>query len=263
VDESGAASFDFSGTAEQHPSSFNAPPAVVQASVLYVLRLLVGEDVPLNEGLLEPVTLVLPRGCLLNPAFDEDPGRCPAVVAGNTEVSQRVVQVLLKALKLSAGSQGTMNNVLLGNESFGYYETVCGGAGATERADGASGVHTHMTNTRITDPEILESRYPVRLEKFALRRGSGGRGRQCGGDGVVREYRFLQALSLSLVTQSRGRNTPFGVEGGRPGAAGRQRLLRRDGSVETLLPVAAAEVRVGDRLRLETPGGGGWGAPTA
>lgn len=259
ISEMGEAIFDFSGTGAQHPASFNAPPAVVQAAVLYVLRLLVGGDVPLGEGLLRLVELRLPEGSLVNPHFAPDPAYCPAVVAGNTEVSQRLVQVLLKALKLSAGSQATMNNVLFGDEAFGYYETVCGGAGATASAAGASGVHSHMTNTRITDPEVLESRCPVRLEKFALRRGSGGKGRYAGGDGIVREYRFLRPLSLSLLTQSRAGNAPFGLQGGRPGLPGRQRLLRRDGKVESLLAVAAAEVRPGDRLRLETPGGGGYG----
>ncbi|MGC4045462.1 MAG: hydantoinase B/oxoprolinase family protein [Armatimonas sp.] len=259
IAKTGEAIFDFTGTGAQHPASFNAPPAVVQAAVLYVLRLLVGSDVPLGEGLLRLVELRLPEGSLVNPHFAPDPAKCPAVVAGNTEVSQRLVQVLLKALGLSAGSQATMNNVLFGDEAFGYYETVCGGAGATATAPGASGVHTHMTNTRITDPEVLENRCPVRLEKFALRRGSGGKGKHQGGDGVVREYRFLRPLSLSLLTQSRAGNAPFGLNGGRPGQPGRQRLLRRDGGVEELLAVAAAEVRMGDRLRLETPGGGGYG----
>ncbi len=261
IDPSGGAHFDFTGTAPQHPSSFNAPPAVAYAAVLYVLRLLVGIDVPLSEGLLRAATLHLPEGSLVNPIFSPDPAQCPAVVAGNTEVSQRIVQALLKALNLSAGSQGTMNNVLFGDATFGYYETVCGGAGATPTAPGASGVHTHLTNTRLTDPEVLETRIPVRLEKFGLRRGSGGKGQHPGGDGVIREYRFLRALSLSLLTQSRAGNPPFGARGGHSGKPGRQRLLRRDGDIEDLLAIAATEVRAGDRLRLETPGGGGWGEP--
>ncbi len=261
IDSSGRAHFDFTGTAPQHPSSFNAPPAVAYAAVLYVLRLLVGLDVPLSEGLLRAATLHLPEGSLMNPIFSPDPAQCPAVVAGNTEVSQRIVQALLKALNLSAGSQGTMNNVLFGDDTFGYYETVCGGAGATPTAPGASGVHTHLTNTRLTDPEVLETRIPVRLEKFGLRRGSGGKGQHPGGDGVIREYRFLRALSLSLLTQSRAGNPPFGAHGGHSGKPGRQRLLRRDGDIEDLLAIAATEVRAGDRLRLETPGGGGWGEP--
>lgn len=261
---------DFTGTAGVHPGNLNAPPAVTRSAVLYVLRLLLGKerpesrDLPLNEGLLEPVELVIPGG-MLNPPFPDDPADAPAVVGGNVETSQRVVEVLLEALGLVAGSQGTMNNVLFGNDRFGYYETVCGGAGAGSGFAGASAVHTHMTNTRITDPEILEHRYPVRLERFAVRRGSGGRGRFPGGDGAVREITFLEPVSLSVLTQHRNRG-PYGFEGGEAGAPGRQRVIRKseDGSknpeIVELGAVDECEVDPGDRLILETPGGGGWGA---
>ncbi|HEV2846246.1 MAG TPA: hydantoinase B/oxoprolinase family protein, partial [Thermoanaerobaculia bacterium] len=193
---------DFEGTAGVHPGNLNAPPAVVRSAVLYVLRLLIAEPLPLNEGILRAVDIRVPPG-MLNPPFPEDPAEAPAVVGGNVETSQRVVDTLVKALGLTACGQGTMNNLLFGNARFGFYETVCGGAGAGPGFHGASAVHTHMTNTRITDPELLEHRYPVRLERFAIRRGSGGAGRWRGGDGAVRELTFLESVSLSLLTQHR------------------------------------------------------------
>ncbi|MGH9380041.1 MAG: hydantoinase B/oxoprolinase family protein [Thermoanaerobaculia bacterium] len=250
---------DFCGSGPVHPGNLNATPAVVRSCVLYVLRLLLDEPLPLNEGLLRPVTLHLPEG-ILNPPFPEDPRDAPAVVGGNVETSQRLVDTLLKALELAACSQGTMNNVLFGTDRFAYYETVAGGAGAGPGFPGASAVHTHMTNTAITDPELLEHRYPVRLERFAIRRGSGGLGRWTGGDGVVREYRFLAPMEISLLTQHR-REGPYGLAGGRPGAPGRQVLIRADGREEVLLSVDGRRAEPGDRLLLETPGGGGWGAP--
>lgn len=254
-----SATIDFAGTSGVHPGNLNAPPAVVASAVLYILRLLVGESLPLNEGLLRPVTLLLPENSLVNPPFHpENPTLCPAVVGGNTETSQRIVGTLLKALRLSACSQATMNNVLFGNEQFGYYETVCGGAGATRNAPGASAVHTHMTNTRITDVELLERRYPVRVERFAIRNGSGGMGKHPGGDGVVREFTFLAPMELSLLTQHRVHG-PFGMDGGEPGSPGRQTLLRTTGEREELPSIGGATLQPGDRLLLETPGGGGWG----
>ena len=253
------ASVDFSGTGQTHAGNLNATPAVALSAVLYVLRLLAAEPLPLNEGLLRPITLFLPPGTLVNPIFDKDnPALCPAVVGGNTETSQRIVDTLLKALGLASGSQGTMNNTLWGNDRFGYYETLCGGAGATENAQGASAVHTHMTNTRITDAEICEVRYPVRIERFARRRGSGGAGQHKGGDGVIRETVFLAPLSLSVLTQNRVRG-PHGLAGGEPGQAGRQRVVRANGEEIVLASVDGCEVRAGDRLIMETPGGGGWG----
>jgi 5-oxoprolinase (ATP-hydrolysing) len=248
---------DFAGSAPVHPGNLNATPAIVRSVVLYVLRLLVDEPIPLNEGLMRAVELRIPEG-LLNPPFPADPTRCPAVVGGNTEVSQRLTDTLLKALGLVACSQGTMNNVLWGNERFGYYETVCGGTGAGPGWEGASAVHSHMTNTRITDPEVVEHRYPVRVERFGIRRNSGGSGRWRGGDGAVRELTFLEPMSLSVLTQHRVER-PYGMEGGEPGAPGRQRVIRASGETVRLTSVDGCEVTAGDRLILETPGGGGWG----
>jgi 5-oxoprolinase (ATP-hydrolysing) len=253
------ATVDFAGSAPVQPGNLNATPAIVNSAVLYVLRLLVAQPLPLNEGLMRPITLLLPPGSLVNPDFDTtDPVRCPAVVGGNTEVSQRIVDALLRALGLAACSQGTMNNTLYGADTFGYYETVCGGAGATAGSPGAHAVHTHMTNTRITDVEILERRYPVRIERFARRRGSGGAGHHPGGDGVIRETVFLAPMSLSVLTQHRVEQ-PYGREGGQPGATGRQTVVRVTGERLELSSVDGCEVGAGDRLILETPGGGGWG----
>jgi 5-oxoprolinase (ATP-hydrolysing) len=249
---------DFTGSAGVHPGNLNATPAIVRSALLYVLRLLIDEPLPLNEGLLRDVELVLPEG-LLNPPFPADPAAAPAVVGGNVETSQRLVDTLLKALGVLACGQGTMNNVLFGNERFSYYETVCGGAGAGPGFRGADAVHTHMTNTAITDPEVLEHRYPVRLESFRRRRGSGGAGRWRGGDGVVRELTFLEPVALSILSQHRVER-PFGVAGGEPGSVGRQRLVRRSGEERALGSVDACDAEPGDRLVLETPGGGGFGA---
>ena len=240
---------DFAGTGAEVDGNLNAPRAVTVAAVLYVLRCLVGAPIPLNAGCLRPVALHVPPGSLLDPS----PGR--AVAGGNVETSQRVVDVLLAALGLAAASQGTMNNLTFGDDRFGYYETIAGGAGATARRPGASGVHTHMTNTRITDPEVLEARYPVRLVELSLRRGSGGAGRHPGGDGIVRELELLAPLEVSILSERRIRR-PFGLAGGEPGAAGRN--LHND------LPLAGrARFRAasGDHIRIETPGGGGFGPP--
>jgi 5-oxoprolinase (ATP-hydrolysing) len=253
------ATIDFAGTAGVHPGNLNATPAIVRSVVLYVLRLLVREPLPLNEGLLRAVEVRVPRG-MLDPEWGDDPAKAPAVVGGNTEVSQRLTDTLLKALRLAACSQGTMNNVLWGTDRFGYYETVCGGSGAGPGWHGAGPVHTHMTNTRITDPEVVEHRYPVRIERFAVRAGSGGAGRFRGGDGAVRETVFLEVASLSVLAQHRAEG-PYGVDGGHPGAPGRQRVIRATGETLELGSVDGCEVAPGDRLVLETPGGGGWGAP--
>lgn len=240
---------DFTGSAPEHEGNLNAPRAVTMAAVIYVLRSLVGEAIPLNQGCLDPVQVIIPEPSLLSPA----PGR--AVVAGNVETSQRIVDVLLGALGLAAASQGTMNNLTFGDDRFGYYETIAGGAGAGPGFCGASGVHTHMTNTRITDPEILESRFPVRLIRFELRRGSGGRGRWPGGEGVIREIEALAPLTFSILSERRTR-APFGLAGGESGARGRNLL---DGAE---LPAKASFlVEPGQRVRIETPGGGGFGSP--
>jgi 5-oxoprolinase (ATP-hydrolysing) len=248
----GRGEIDFSGSAPALAGNLNAPRAVVEAATIYALRCLVAERIPLNGGCLAPVSLVVPPGSLLDPP----PGA--AVVGGNVETSQRVVDVLLGAMGVAAASQGTMNNLAFGDASFGYYETLGGGAGATPGAHGASAVHTHMTNTRITDPEVLESRAPVIVREFAVRRGSGGAGRWRGGDGLVRELEFTAPVTASLLTERR-ETAPWGAAGGGPGARGENWLVRGDGAHERLAGHATLELAAGERLRLETPGGGGWG----
>ena len=262
----GMATFDFTGSGPVHPGNLNANRAIVASATIYCLRCLLGEPIPLNAGLLAPVELVIPPGTLLDPPRDPDPRRCPAVGGGNVETSQRLVDVILSALGLAAQSQGTMNNFLFGRgasadgPAFGYYETIGGGAGAGPDFAGASAVHVHMTNTRLTDPEVLETRYPVRVREWAVRRGSGGGGKHPGGDGMVREVEFLAALEVSLLT-SRRATAPHGADGGQSGQPGRN-LLRRAGEADftDLPPAGQIRVAVGDVLRIETPGGGGWGA---
>jgi 5-oxoprolinase (ATP-hydrolysing) len=248
---------DFQGSGAVHPGNLNATPAVVTSALLYVLRLLVGRAVPLNEGLMRSVDLTLPHG-ILNPHFDRDPAACPAVVGGNVETSQRVVDLLIKALGLAACSQGTMNNLIFGTSRGSYYETIAGGSGAGPGFDGGSAVHTHMTNTAITDPEILERRQPVRLVRFSVRTCSGGAGAYRGGDGVCREIEFLEPAQLSILSQHRVAG-PYGMEGGAPGSPGRQWINRSNGTTEALPSIAAADLECGDRIVIETPGGGGWG----
>jgi 5-oxoprolinase (ATP-hydrolysing) len=247
---------DFEGTGPVVPGNLNAPRAIVQAAVIYVLRSLVAERIPLNGGCLDPVEVRVTPGSLLDPPA----GR--AVVGGNVETSQRVVDVLLGALGLAAASQGTMNNVTFGDETFGYYETIGGGSGAGPGWNGTSGVHTHMTNTRITDVEVLETRYPVRLLEFALRGGSGGAGRYRGGDGLVRRYRFLAPVTATLLTERRD-TAPYGLAGGAPGKSGRNAVERENGEIEELPGKCSVTLEPGDVLRVETPGGGGYGHPEA
>jgi 5-oxoprolinase (ATP-hydrolysing) len=261
IDDDGI-EFDFTGTGSVLAGNLNANRAIVTAAVMYCLRVLIDEDIPLNAGVLAPVKITLPE-CLLSPPERERPEECAAIVGGNVETSQRVVDVLLGALGLAAASQGTMNNLLFGDGTFGYYETICGGAGATSRAAGADAVHTHMTNTRLTDPEILERRYPVVLCEFGIRADSGGDGRHRGGDGVTRTIEFLQPLTLSLLTQRRGPYPPYGVDGGGPGALGKNTLVRADGTTVPLDGLSQIAIEPGDVLTLQTPGGGGWGAPTS
>ncbi len=251
----GRLQIDFTGSARTHPGNLNATKAIVQSVVLYALRILVDRPLPMNEGLMEPIGLVLPNG-LLNPVFSME--NQPAVVGGNTEVSQRLTDTLLKAFQLAACSQGTMNNFLFGNEGFGYYETICGGTGAGPGFHGTDAVHQHMTNTRITDPELLEFRYPVRLERFEIRKNSGGKGKWNGGDGIVRELFFTQALDINMLTQHRVEK-PYGVKGGGPGKTGEQYIIRKGGRKQKLSGMDSARVLAGDRIVIQTPGGGAWG----
>jgi 5-oxoprolinase (ATP-hydrolysing) len=248
------AAIDFSGTSPQQPNNLNAPLAVAQAAVLYAFRTLVDDDIPLNEGCLKPLRIVAPEGSMLNPRY-------PAAVAGgNVETSQCITDALFGALDAMAACQGTMNNFTFGDARLQYYETLCGGAGAGPGFDGASAVHTHMTNSRLTDPEILESRFPVLVEEFAIRKNSGGRGRWRGGDGAIRRIRFLAPLQASILS-TRRRVAPFGLAGGGAGAPGRNYVLRRDGRIEELPGTASVAMEPGDVFVIETPGGGGYGAP--
>ncbi len=320
-----SATIDFTGSGPIHPGNLNANPSIVTAAVIYVLRLLINEAIPLNQGVLNAVELIIPPGSILNPISNLQfavpnlqspapnpqsairnprssdtphsalrvPHLLPAVVGGNVETSQRIVDVLLGALGLAAASQGTMNNLLFGDETFGYYETICGGSGATVDADGADAVHTHMTNTRLTDPEVLEARYPVRLHEFSIRRGSGGAGQHRGGNGIIRRLEFLKPLTLSILSQRRGPYPPYGLNGGAPGALGHNSIQRSSTApvpvnsqfaIPNLQPSAATPhsafripyspnadplaalvqttVHPGDQLIIETPGGGGCGSPT-
>ena len=245
--EGDAMQIDFTGTDSAVDGNLNAPRAVTMAAVLYVLRVLVGKPIPLNSGCLRPVTVRIPERSLLCP----EPHR--AVAAGNVETSQRIVDVLFGALGLAAASQGTMNNITFGDDHMAYYETLGGGSGATATHPGASGVHTHMTNSKCTDPEVLETRFPIRVTRFSLRPGSGGRGAQCGGDGLVRELQFLAPMRVSVVSERRN-NVPYGMRGGGPGAPGMNLLNRKP-----LEHSVSVEVSPGDILRVETPGGGAWG----
>jgi len=246
------ARIDFTGTSAQLPGNFNAPSAVAMAAVLYVLRTLVDDEIPLNAGCLKPVRVIIPPGSLLAPAYPA------AVAAGNVETSQAVTGALYAALGVMAEGSGTMNNVTFGDEEYQYYETVASGSGAGDGFGGASVVQTHMTNSRLTDPEILEWRFPVRLESFEIRRGSGGGGRWPGGDGGRRRLRFLAPMTVSTLSSHR-RVAPYGLAGGAPGQLGDQWVERADGSVTGLAGCDRAELEPGDVFVLETPGGGGYG----
>jgi len=243
---------DFSGTSATSASNFNAPAAIARAAVLYVFRTLVAENIPLNEGCLVPIEIQLPDDCLVNPRYPA------AVVAGNVETSQCMTDALLAALGACAASQGTMNNLTFGNDRYQYYETICGGAGAGPGFAGASAVHTHMTNSRLTDPEVLEWRYPVRVVRFAIRRGSGGEGQFRGGDGVIREIEFLEPMHASILS-GRRRVAPSGLAGGGAAQRGRNAVIRASGRIEHLEGTAAIDLAAGDRMLIETPGGGGYG----
>ncbi|QLE48112.1 hydantoinase B/oxoprolinase family protein [Nostoc sp. C057] len=250
--ESRSATIDFTGTSEQLNSNFNAPKAVTQAAVLYVFRTLVDDNIPLNAGCLNPLEIIIPVGCMLNPTYPA------AVVAGNVETSQTIVDALYGALGVMAASQGTMNNFTFGNEQYQYYETICGGSGAGIDFDGTDGVHSHMTNSRLTDPEVLETRYPVLLESFSLRPDNGGKGKYSGGNGVVRRIRFLEPMTANILSGHRV-IPPFGLNGGQAGIVGRNWIQRQNGIEENLDSTATVEMKPGDVFVIETPGGGGFG----
>jgi 5-oxoprolinase (ATP-hydrolysing) len=254
--DAGRARIDFAGTSEQQPNNFNAPASICRAATLYVIRTLLDDDIPLNDGCLEPIDLIIPDHSLLKPQHPA------AVVAGNVETSQVVTDALYGATGRLAAAQGTMNNFTFGNAKHQYYETLCGGSGAGPGFDGTSAVHTHMTNSRLTDPEVLEWRFPVLVEAFHIREGSGGMGRWRGGDGVVRRIRFREPMIASLLANRR-RVAPFGLKGGGAGALGRARVHRVSGETLELGPTAEVEVAAGDVFVIETPGGGGFGTPTS
>jgi len=248
----GTAVIDFTGTSPQDDSNFNAPYAVTLAAVLYVFRTLVEEDIPLNAGCMRPLTIIAPPGCLLN-------ARHPAaVVAGNVETSQCVTDALYGALGVMGASQGTMNNFTFGNERHQYYETIAGGSGAGDGFHGTDCVQTHMTNSRLTDPEVLEWRYPVLVEEFSIRDGSGGFGRWHGGRGARRRIRFLEPMTAAILSGHRS-VAPFGMAGGGAGQTGHNRIVRADGRVENLPACAEVKMAAGDSIVIETPGGGGYG----
>uniref|UniRef100_A0AAQ5Y3H5 5-oxoprolinase, ATP-hydrolysing n=1 Tax=Amphiprion ocellaris TaxID=80972 RepID=A0AAQ5Y3H5_AMPOC len=251
-EKEGSAVFDFTGTGTEVWGNCNAPRAITLSALIYCLRCMVGQDIPLNQGCLAPIQVIIPPGSILQPSQNA------AVVGGNVLTSQRVVDVIFRAFEVCAASQGCMNNISFGSERVGYYETVAGGAGAGPGWNGRSGVHSHMTNTRITDPEILEKRYPVILEQFSLRPGSGGAGKHCGGNGVIRKLLFRNKVVLSVLTERRS-TRPYGLQGGEDGAAGLNLLHRADGRVLNLGAKTSVSLQPGDMFCLYTPGGGGYG----
>ncbi|WP_425405790.1 hydantoinase B/oxoprolinase family protein [Hwanghaeella sp.] len=251
-----SAVLDFAGTSGAMPNNFNAPSAVCRAAVLYVFRTLVDDNIPMNEGCLKPIEIILPENCLLKAQYPS------AVLAGNVETSQAVTDALYGALGVMGAAQGTMNNFIFGNARYQYYETICGGSGAGPDFDGTDAVHTHMTNARLTDPEVLEFRYPVILEEFLIRDGSGGRGKHRGGNGTRRRIRFLEDMDLTIVSNHRI-VPPYGMAGGEPGALGRTWIERSDGTVLEMKHADIQPVRAGDVGCVETPGGGGFGTPVA
>jgi 5-oxoprolinase (ATP-hydrolysing) len=247
-----SAFFDFSGTGYQVFGNLNCPKAVCLSAILYCLRCMVKDDIPLNQGCLKPISVFIPENSILNPSEDA------AVVGGNVLTSQRIVDVIFRAFEACAASQGCMNNLTFGNSKFGFYETIAGGSGAGPTFDGENGVHTHMTNTRITDIEVMERRYPVLIQQFGLRPNSGGIGKFKGGDGVIREIEFLEDLEVGILSERRALS-PYGLEGGSDGAKGLNLLLRKDGKIINIGGKNAVKVSSGDRLRIITPGGGGFG----
>ena len=250
------ARIDFSGTSAQHSGNYNAPAAVCKAAVLYVFRTLVADAIPLNEGCLKPLDIIIPPHSIISPQYPA------AVIAGNTEVSQCVTDTLYGALGVLASSQGTVNNFVYGNEQYQNYETICGGTGAGPDHPGCNAVHSHMTNTRMTDPEVLEWRFPVRVESFVIRHGSGGAGRQPGGAGITRRLRFLESMTVTTLCSHR-LTEPYGLAGGQAGERGRDTVERADGSIEALAGSDETLMQPGDVFVMQTPGGGGFGPPDA
>jgi 5-oxoprolinase (ATP-hydrolysing) len=247
-----SATIDFTGTSGQHPTNYNAPRAVTTAAVLYVFRCLVESDIPLNAGCLKPLKIIIPDRSMLSPEYPA------AVVAGNVETSQCITDCLFGALGVMAAAQGTMNNFTFGNETYQYYETICGGSGAGPDFDGTSAVHTHMTNSRLTDPEVVEWRFPVTLESFEIRRGSGGKGAHKGGDGTLRKFRFHEPMSAALLSSHRV-VPPFGLNGGEDGEVGKQWVIRKNGEIDTLEGRDKTEMEADDIFVIQTPSGGGYG----
>jgi 5-oxoprolinase (ATP-hydrolysing) len=248
-----SAEIDFTGTSPQLDNNFNAPSAVCMAAVLYVFRTLVDDEIPLNAGCLKPLKVIIPEGSMLNPRYPA------SVVSGNVETSTCITNALYGALGVLAASQGTMNNFTFGNARYQYYETISGGSGAGEGFNGTDVVQTNMTNSRLTDPEVLEFRFPVRLESYEIRQGSGGAGRWTGGNGGIRKVRFLEEMTAAILSNNRI-HPPFGANGGEPGALGRNRVERANGSKEALGHIGKTVMRAGDVFVIETPGGGGYGA---
>ncbi|MEA5477703.1 hydantoinase B/oxoprolinase family protein, partial [Pseudanabaena galeata UHCC 0370] len=246
------AKIDFTGTSAQLGNNFNAPLAVCKAVVLYVFRTLVDDEIPLNAGCLVPLEIIVPEGSMLNPVYPA------AVVAGNVETSQAIANALYGALGVMAASQGTMNNFTFGSDRYQYYETICGGSGAGIDFDGTDAIQTHMTNSRLTDPEILEWRFPVLLEEFAIREHSGGKGKHQGGNGVIRRIKFLEPMTAAILSSSRV-IPPFGLNGGESGATGRNYVIRKDGAIADLPSTATVQMEMGDTFVIETPSGGGYG----
>ncbi|MFW2365260.1 MAG: hydantoinase B/oxoprolinase family protein [Desulforhopalus sp.] len=246
------ATIDFTGTSGQHQGNYNAPTSVCKAAVLYVFRTLVADNIPLNQGCMKPLKLVIPEKTMISPEYPA------AVISGNTEVSQAITDALYGALGILASSQGTMNNFVYGNATHQNYETICGGTGAGPDHPGTSAVHSHMTNTKMTDPEVVEWRFPVRVESFSIREGSGGAGLFQGGDGAVREIRFLEDMTATILSSHR-ETAPYGLEGGLAGKTGENRVVRADGSVINLGGNDEIEMRSGDTFIIKTPGGGGFG----
>ncbi|NRA88521.1 MAG: hydantoinase B/oxoprolinase family protein, partial [Rhizobiales bacterium] len=243
---------DFTGTSDQQNNNFNAPEPVARAAVLYVFRCLVDDDIPMNAGCLKPIEIIIPHGSMLRPEYPA------AVVAGNVETSQAVTDTLFGALGVLAAAQGTMNNLTFGNDEYQYYETICGGSGAGKTHPGTSAIHTHMTNSRLTDPEILEFRYPVMLESYEIMRGSGGKGKFNGGDATLRKIKFLKKMEVSLLTGHR-RIPPFGLDGGGNGQCGKNSIKRISGKIEILNHCDQTIANINEVLTIQTPSGGGYG----